>query len=117
MQLLQDGAGLTNHSQVNLIYVSKAAREGDVSEYQRHNQRSPRVQTSLTATLIDSDGGELAVEVIDLSSGGFRLRTNEMLVAGEEVRLRVERYGDFRAQVQWANGHEAGGRFLEPATL
>ena len=79
--------------------------------------RSPRVGTSLRAVLIDSDGGELVVEVVDLSSGGFRLRTNEMLVAGEEVRLRVRRYGDFKAQVQWANGHEAGGRFLEPVSL
>ncbi|MCY7339918.1 MAG: PilZ domain-containing protein [Sphingomonas bacterium] len=83
----------------------------------RENQRSPRVQTSLAAVLVDSDGGELPVEVIDLSSGGFRLRTTEPLIAGEEVRLRVERYGDFPAQVQWVEGHEAGGRFLEPISF
>jgi len=50
--------------------------------------RSPRVQTSIAATLVDSDGGELNVEVIDLSGGGFRLRANEALVVGEEVQLR-----------------------------
>jgi hypothetical protein len=80
-------------------------------------QRSPRVQISLAAILVDSDGGELPVEITDLSSGGFRLRTTEALVAGEAVRLRVSRYGDFQAQVQWVKGHEAGGRFLEPVTL
>ena len=79
--------------------------------------RPPRVQTSITALLVDSDGGELSVEIIDLSSGGFRLRTSEAIVAGEEVRLRVKRYGDFPAQIQWVRGGEAGGRFLEPVML
>ena len=80
-------------------------------------QRSPRVQTCFAAVLVDSDGGELAVEVTDLSRGGFRLRTTEPLVVGEQVRVRGARYGDFTAQVQWVEGHEAGGRFLEPVQL
>ena len=83
----------------------------------REQQRPPRVRTSIEAVLVDSDGGELRVEVTDLSSGGFRLRTDESLVIGEEVRLRVPRYGDFPAQIQWVEGNEAGGRFLEPVTL
>ena len=80
-------------------------------------QRLPRVQTSLAAMLVDSDGGELPVEIIDLSSGGFRLRTTEPLIVGEEVQFRVSRYGDFRAKVQWVEGYEAGGRFLDQITL
>ena len=80
-------------------------------------QRSPRVQTSIAAVLVDSDNGEIPVEVVDLSSGGFRLRAGEPLVIGEQVRLRVPRYGDFPAQIQWVQGGEAGGRFLEPITL
>ena len=84
---------------------------------QSDEKRSPRVQTSIAAILIDSDGGELAVQVLDLSSGGFRLRAGEPLVSGEQVRLRVPRYGDFPAQIQWVEGHEAGGRFLERMTL
>ena len=79
--------------------------------------RSPRVRTSIEAVLVDSDGGELPVEVIDLSSGGFRLRTAEALMIGEQVRLRVPRYGDFPARIQWVKGLEAGGIFLEPVTL
>jgi len=80
-------------------------------------QRSPRVRTSIAAILVDSDGGEIPVEVTDLSSGGFRLRAEEALVSGEQVRLRVSRYGDFAAQIQWAEGNEAGGQFLERITL
>ena len=83
----------------------------------RKEHRSPRVRTSFAAMLVDSDGGELPVEVIDLSSGGFRLRTTEALVAGEHVRIRGGRYGDFSAQVQWVEGYEAGGRFLTPVSL
>lgn len=79
--------------------------------------RRPRVRTSFDATLIDSDGGELSVVVMDLSSGGFRLRADEALVEGEEVRLRVPRYGDYPAQIQWIRGNEAGGRFLDPVIL
>lgn len=80
-------------------------------------QRSPRVQTSIAAVLVDSDNGEIPVEVIDLSSGGFRLRAGEPLVVGENIRLRVPRYGDFAAQIQWVQGEEAGGQFLERITL
>jgi len=83
----------------------------------RKQKRSPRVRTSLAAVLVDSDGGELTVDVIDLSAGGFRLRAGESLVVGEQVRLRVPRYGDFPAQIQWVEGNEAGGRFLEQVKL
>jgi hypothetical protein len=79
--------------------------------------RSPRIQTAIAAVLVDADGAEMAVEVIDLSSGGFRLRTAEAIEAGERVKLRVSRHGDFAAQIQWVRGGEAGGRFLEPITL
>ena len=83
----------------------------------KQGQRSPRIQTAIAAVLVDSDGGELAVEVTDLSSGGFRLRAPEALVAGEQVMLRVSRYGDFQAKILWVKGGEAGGRFLTPVTL
>lgn len=79
------------------------------------NTRSPRIRTQIAATLIDSDGGELSVRVLDLSSGGFRLDAGEELVEGEFVRLRVDRYDDYKAQIIWVLGNEAGGRFLEPA--
>jgi hypothetical protein len=83
----------------------------------REEQRSARIRTAFAAILVDSDGGELPVEIVDISSGGFRLRATEMLIAGEEIRLRVPPHGDFRGQLQWVEGLEAGGRFLEPVKL
>lgn len=67
--------------------------------------------------VIGADGGERPVEVTDLSSGGFKLRTVETLIEGEELLLRVSRYGDFKARIQWVRGQEAGGQFLESVTL
>lgn len=84
---------------------------------EREQPRSPRVQTSIQAVLVDSDGGELPVEVLDLSSGGFRLHAGESLVPGEKVRLRVPRYGDFPATIQWVRGLEAGGLFQERVVI
>lgn len=80
-------------------------------------ESSPRIQTSLAATLVDSDGGELGVEIIDLSANGFRLNAGEPLYVGEEVRLRVSRHGDFEAVIQWVKGCEAGGHFIDPVKL
>lgn len=75
--------------------------------------RPPRVAALHNAMLIDSDGGELPVTITDISAGGFRLRADETLVIGEKVRLRVDKYGEFAAQIRWALGDHAGGAFLE----
>lgn len=82
-----------------------------------HIKRPPRVGTRHDALLIDSNGRLFKVVVTDLSSGGFRLETEEPLRIGEQINLRVPRYGDFPAQVRWALGNEAGGAFLEPVNL
>lgn len=76
--------------------------------------RSPRVTLSLQAVLVDSDGGELPIEILNLSKDGFRVRAGEPLLLGEKIHLRVSRYGDFAAVIQWVQGYEAGGEFLEP---
>ena len=90
---------------------------GGVVHLGKGEERPPRIRTAIAALLVDSDGGELEVQVLDLSSGGFRLRAPEALVAGERGTLRVSRYGDFPVQILWVVGCEAGGRFLTPVTL
>jgi hypothetical protein len=78
-------------------------------------KRSPRVDLRRPAVLIDSDGTETAVTVVDISSGGFRLEVTEPPKIGETVKLRVERGEEFPAEIRWALGNEAGGVFLGPA--
>ena len=64
--------------------------------------------------MINSDGMESDVLILDVSSGGFRLGVQELPRIGEYVTLRVQRCEDFPAQIRWALGNEAGGVFLTP---
>lgn len=79
--------------------------------------RAPRVASHLRATLIDEHGREIGGIVTDISKSGFRIKSDEPLMIGERVRVRVDRYGDYPAQIRWATGNEAGGVFLEPIAL
>ena len=79
--------------------------------------RKTRVSVKHGATLVLSDGSELPVTITDISSGGFKLHADVTLPIGEHVFVRVERYGDFPAQIRWAIGDEAGGLFLEPVNI
>lgn len=80
-------------------------------------KRQTRIELSSPGILIDSEGVETAVEVLDLSAGGCRLRTDGTPIIGEFVRLRVGRVGEYPAQVRWALGEEAGLQFTGPAEL
>ena len=78
------------------------------------NKRSPRIDVHRRAVLINSDGVQIEVTVLDISSGGFRLKVPDPLRIGEFVTLGVERHEQFPAQIRWALGDEAGGVFLAP---
>jgi hypothetical protein len=76
------------------------------------NKRAPRIDLRREAVLIDSDGRESDVTILDISSGGFRLEVPESPRIGEFVTLRVEHRDEFPAQIRWALGDQAGGIFL-----
>lgn len=76
--------------------------------------RRPRVGVRRDALLILSDGSAVAATLFDVSEDGFRLRSEEILEVGEEVRLR-DRNGEMRALIRWVSGFEAGGQFLSRA--
>ncbi|MBA2466243.1 MAG: PilZ domain-containing protein [Sphingomonas sp.] len=79
--------------------------------------RRQRIQVAHQAILVTGQGVEHPVSITDVSAGGFRLRTDITIPIGEHVFLRVDRYGDFPAQIRWALGTDAGGVFLEPVSL
>jgi hypothetical protein len=78
------------------------------------NKRAPRIDVHRQAVLINSDGVQTKVTVLDISSSGFRLHVSEPLRIGEFVTLRVEHSEEVPAQIRWALGDEAGGVFLAP---
>ena len=77
--------------------------------------RAPRVDLRRPAVVIDSDGLESSVVILDISSGGFRLEVPATLRIGERVTLRVDQRDELPAQIRWALGNEAGGIFLTSA--
>ena len=79
--------------------------------------RRQRVRVSHDAKLVTAQGVEHEVTITDVSAGGFRLRSGVTMPIGEHVFLRVDRYGDFPAQIRWSLGPDAGGVFLEPINL
>jgi hypothetical protein len=78
-------------------------------------QRERRIGVQLEAILQEPDGCELRVQILDVSSSGFRIRTDAELLVHEEVQLRLARSHPLRARICWTRGHEAGGIFLDPA--
>ena len=78
-------------------------------------KREPRIDVESRGVLIDSEGVETEVRVVDLSAGGCRVITDGTPIIGEHVHLRVGRVSDYPAQVRWALGNEAGLQFTGPA--
>jgi hypothetical protein len=76
------------------------------------SKRAPRVDVRKAAIVVNSDGDEISVTVLDISGSGFRLHVTEKLNIGEFVRLRVDDE-ILSAQIRWVLGDEAGGAFLE----
>ena len=81
------------------------------------SKRAPRVDLRRPAILVDSDGRESEVVILDVSSGGIRLEVSEGPRIAEFVTLRVEHGVEFAAQIRWALGDQAGGVFLTPVKL
>ena len=61
--------------------------------------------------------GEIDASVINVSSDGFRLHTDDPLQPGWEVTLDAYDAGSVKAVICWACGHEAGGVFTEAVAL
>ena len=63
------------------------------------------------------DAGEIPAQLVNLSSDGFRLHTEDPLEVGWEVTIRAPRHEPVKALICWACGLEAGGVFAEPVAL
>lgn len=77
-------------------------------------KRAPRSDLGRPAVLIDPQGAETEVVVLDVSSAGFKLEVPKPPRIGDVVTLRVTGSGDLKCQIRWAIGDQAGGIFLDP---
>ena len=58
------------------------------------------------------DGSRVSATLLDLSGGGFRLRSDELLSVGERITLRMDGEEPMPGEVKWVTGFVAGGIFL-----
>lgn len=59
------------------------------------------------------EGETLPVEMLDISSGGCKVKLRPRLARGETVTLEIESFGSLAAVVAWAREGQAGLRFTE----
>jgi hypothetical protein len=60
---------------------------------------------------------EVAAEVLNVSSQGFRLRSERPLEAGWEVSVDMPDADPVRAIIRWSAGRDSVGIFVEPVAL
>ena len=100
-----------------LMEPKPTPNEAKASSRNAQVRRAPRIEGRHHAIAVDSAGRTYDVTVVDISSGGFRIETEETFRTGEYITLRVARNDDFPTQILWTLGKEAGGMFLEPVAL
>jgi hypothetical protein len=67
--------------------------------------------------LIECPAGKVGAEVLNVSAGGFRVRTARALEAGWKVSMRFARDAPVDGVIEWVEGRDAGGIFVESAAL
>ena len=80
----------------------------------RKGRRVERVQVELGAGLRQRGASGVSVQVMDLSTEGFKAATHLELHPGTDVWLRLPGLESCHAQVMWAEGHFIGCAFVRP---
>jgi hypothetical protein len=78
--------------------------------------RDPRVDAEF-AVRVHCQAGEIQAQILNLSSDGFRLHTENPLQAGWVVTLEAAKNFPVKALICWACGQDAGGVFAEAVAL
>ena len=78
--------------------------------------RDPRVDTEFPVR-VHCQAGDFEAQMINMSSDGFRLHSENPLQAGWVVTLEAARQFPVKALICWACGNDAGGVFAEPVAL
>jgi hypothetical protein len=80
----------------------------------RKGRRVERIQVELGAGLRQRGASGVSVQVMDLSTEGFKAATHLELHVGTDVWLRLPGLESCQARVMWAEGHFIGCAFVRP---
>ncbi len=84
------------------------------------SRKSQRVSLEMGAGLRQRGGTGVSIQIVDLSTDGFRASTHLQLAKGTDVWLRLPGLEPYQARVMWAKGNFVGCAFerpLHPAVL
>jgi len=79
-----------------------------------NSRAAERVPLELGAGLRQRGASGVSVQVMDLSTHGFRAATHLALTIGADVWLRLPGLEAYHATVAWAKGHYIGCAFSRP---
>ena len=99
---------------------AELSTESGLAPPQRKGRRTDRVQVELGAGLRQRGASGVSVQIMDLSTDGFRVGTHLDLAPGADVWLRLPGLEPCHARVVWTEGHLVGCVFvrsLHPAVL
>jgi hypothetical protein len=83
-------------------------------------RNADRVPVAVRADLRQRGASSVSVQILDLSTHGFRVDTHLSLDVGTQIWLRLPGLEATPARVAWVEGHRAGCAFdrpLHPAVL
>jgi len=86
----------------------------------RASRKSERVALEIGAGLRQRGGTGVSIQIMDLSTDGFRASTHLQLEKGSDVWLRLPGLEPYHAKVMWSKGNFIGCAFerpLHPAVL
>jgi hypothetical protein len=84
------------------------------------SRKSERVALEIGAGLRQRGGSGVSIQILDLSTDGFRASTHLDLPSGTDVWLRLPGLEPYQAKVAWSKGQYVGCAFsrpLHPAVL
>lgn len=80
----------------------------------RKDRSAERVHVELGAGLRQRGASGVTIQILDLSTNGFRAATHLELEIGTDVWLKLPGLESWHARVAWVNGHLLGCEFVRP---
>src|SRR3954464_10161989 len=77
-------------------------------------RRTARAEVALGAGLRQRGAHAVTIQIVDLSTDGFRAATHLELFPGSDVWLKLPGLESLHARVVWMHGHMLGCQFVRP---
>lgn len=103
-QATMDGAGRTDNEKWKLA----------MEAYHQNRRRHERAIVTLTAEIAIGETCR-SCDVINISPGGAKLRSDGRLKTGQQLTLLMGDMSPLQAEVRWSNGDKHGLRFTDDA--